>query len=731
MTTALFFALLIIGYFVYQNLLGRIKNLEKEVFDLKQTSNDKTPERKSQTELLNEEKDTFSEVRFENASPSPNIISEKIPKEKPEWQEQLTHFLKQNALSILGIITLVLGIGYFVKYAIDKDWIGETSRVLIGIFAGLGIAGTGFFLKKNYKIFSYILTGGGIAILYFTITMAFREYHLFSQNLAFAMLVLITILAVALAYFYDSESLIMISMIGGFSAPLMISTGQSNYPFLFGYLSLLNFGMLAVIALKHWKNLGWLNFVLTSAYFFYWIISEPQMASVLYFYIYYFIFSAVALLDYFRRKKLERFDILMLVLVNLSTLGGLLYVFKTLGYGPIILIPVSLALVNFSLLIRELKAKNSGIGYSVFAGLVISLLTFSVAVYFDSFIITSLWAVESCMLFFLWVKTGQQIFKRFFGLLFSLLMMAQMISWNHYFEDQGLKIIFNKVFLTTLLVDFSVLFNLFLIKCLKKDEIKESNPETFQLLNLAAFGLFYFTFLLEIYYIIQDLGSSKVTVILLVYSIYYGFSVLIIQDVLKLNSKYKKRLIYLIFLLFIAIAGYSSIISSVLIFAKSISFYGFYLLYLIPFIYLILKQLKDQDFINRDFNIRFLTFVLIFVICCEICNLYLFSWVEKLEDIANLKERFVIFYLPIIWTILAATIIYLGIRKNLAELTKCGFVLIGLMIVKLYTYDVWKMDNISRIIAFILLGLILLTSSFTFQRLTRMLKDLMEKEKKE
>ncbi len=730
MTTALFFALLIIGYFVYQNLLGRIKNLEKEVFDLKQLSNDKTPERKSQTELLNEEKETFSGVRFENVSPSPNIIPVKIAKEKPEWQEQLTHFLKQNALSILGIITLVLGIGYFVKYAIDKDWVGETSRVLIGIFAGLGIAGTGFFLKKNYKIFSYILTGGGIAILYFTITMAFREYHLFSQNLAFALLVLITILAVALAYFYDSESLIMISMIGGFSAPLMISTGQSNYPFLFGYLSLLNFGMLAVIALKHWKNLGWLNFVLTSAYFFYWIISEPQMASVLYFYIYYFTFAAVALLDYFRRKNLERFDILMLVLVNLSTLGGLLYVFKTLGYGPIILIPVSLALVNFLLLIRELNAKNSSIGYSVFAGLMISLLTFSVAVYFDSFIITSLWAVETSLLFFLWLKTGQLIFKRFFTILFVLLLAAQMISWNHYFEDLGLKMILNKVFLTGLLVAFSVLFNLFLIRYFKRADFRESHPDTFGLLNFSAFALFYFTFFLELYYHIQNFGSSKVTVILLIYSIYYLTFVVLIQDFFKLNSKFRRQLINLTLILFAAISLYSAVVSSVLILGRSLSFYIFYLLYLIP-LAIIFTKLRNQNFNEQAKKIRFPILVLTVVICCEISNLYLFISVAKFGDLPYLRERFVIFYLPIIWTVLAAAMIYFSIRKNLAELTKCGFVLIGLMIVKLYTYDVWKMDNISRIIAFILLGLILLTSSFTFQKLTRMLKDLMEKEQKE
>jgi len=730
MTTALFFALLIIGYFVYQNLLGRIKSLEKEVFDLKQLSNDKTPERKSQTELSNEEKETFSGVRFENVSPSPKIITEKIPKEKPEWQEQLTHFLKQNALSILGIITLVLGIGYFVKYAIDKDWVGETSRVLIGIFAGLGIAGTGFFLRKNYKIFSYILTGGGIAILYFTVTMAFREYHLFSQTLAFAMLVLITILAVALAYFYDSESLIMISMIGGFSAPLMISTGQSNYPFLFGYLSLLNFGLLAVIALKNWKNLGWLNFVLTSAYFFYWIISETQIASVLYFYLYYFTFSAVALLDYFRRKKLERFDILMLVLVNLTTLGGLLYVFKTLGYGPIILIPVSLALVNFLLLIRELKAKNSGIGYSVFAGLVISLLTFSVAVYFDSFLITSLWAVETSLLFFLWLKTGQLIFKRFFTFLFVLLIAAQMISWNHYFEDLGLKMILNKVFLTGLLVAFSVLFNLFLIRYFKRADFRESHPDTFGLLNFSAFALFYFTFFLELYYHIQNFGSSKVTVILLIYSIYYLTFVVLIQDFFKLNSKFRRQLINLTLILFAAISLYSAVVSSVLILGRSLSFYIFYLLYLIP-LAIIFTKLKNQNLNDQAKKIGFPIFILTVVICCEISNLYLFSSVAKFEDLPYLRERFVIFYLPIIWTVFAAAMIYFGIRKNMAELTKCGFVLIGLMIVKLYTYDVWKMDNISRIVAFILLGLILLISSFTFQKLTKMLKDLIDKEEKE
>ncbi|WP_238555316.1 hypothetical protein [Chryseobacterium sp. P1-3] len=52
------------------------------------------------------------------------------------------------------------------------------------------------------------------------------------------------------------------------------------------------------------------------------------------------------------------------------------------------------------------------------------------------------------------------------------------------------------------------------------------------------------------------------------------------------------------------------------------------------------------------------------------------------------------------------------------------------MVIKLYAYDVWQMDNISRISAFIILGIILLISSFTFQRLKNMVKNMVDKKEK-
>ncbi|PIR73622.1 MAG: hypothetical protein COU40_01425 [Candidatus Moranbacteria bacterium CG10_big_fil_rev_8_21_14_0_10_35_21] len=39
----------------------------------------------------------------------------------------------------IGIAALVLGVSFFLKYAFDQGWIGETGRVIIGILVGLSL----------------------------------------------------------------------------------------------------------------------------------------------------------------------------------------------------------------------------------------------------------------------------------------------------------------------------------------------------------------------------------------------------------------------------------------------------------------------------------------------------------------------------------------------------------------------------------------------------------------
>src|SRR6195952_3451855 len=112
-------------------------------------------------------------------------------------------FIGENLINKIGIAVLVFGIAFFVKYAIDQDWINKVGRVSIGLLCGVILIFFANRLRKNYHAFSSVLIGGGIAIFYFTIAFAFHQYHLIGQAAAFGIMVIITAFAVTLSILYD------------------------------------------------------------------------------------------------------------------------------------------------------------------------------------------------------------------------------------------------------------------------------------------------------------------------------------------------------------------------------------------------------------------------------------------------------------------------------------------------------------------------------------------------
>ncbi|MDN3693930.1 DUF2339 domain-containing protein [Chryseobacterium tructae] len=516
--------LIIVIAIIFNNLNTKIRKLEKEVSDLNSKINKKAPhteipqEAPLAKETIIPSQTQIHEPQRETITPDEN--TEHAPLIQKDWLHPVFEFLKQNILTVIGIFTLVLGIGYFVKYAIDKNWIGETARAGIGLCTGTIIILVGHFLRKNYKTFASIITGGGIAVLYFTTTIAFQEYHLFTQNTAFVITSVITAISIILSYYYKSEVLIIFSLIGGFTAPLMISTGESNYLFLFTYLTLLNIGMLAVAFLQHWKSVGWTAYVFTSIYLFYWTVDFPELLSVTFYLISYVIFYIFALLDYFRKDQLSVYDILMLALINCSSVIGLTYIFNELQYEPVIIFPLIFALVNTILLFREYGKRNFGTSFSVFAGITVSLITIAVALQFKTHLITSVWAIEASLLLFIWKKTGHKIFKTCFHVLFPLVIFAQIITWCEYFNAKDLNIIFNPVFLTSLVTIVSTGINLYLLKNNNKETNTEINPFFEDLITLASYGVIYTAVLLEIIYHINDMPWAVITSVGLLYSIF-------------------------------------------------------------------------------------------------------------------------------------------------------------------------------------------------------------------
>jgi len=169
----------------------------------------------------------------------------------------------------LGIVILVCGIGFFLRYSIQHGWIDETARVLMSAGAGIGMLIAGVrILGGKYRVFGQGLMGGGLVTLYFAVYAAANFYHLIQLPAAFAFMSAVTVLAGIVSVRYDSILTAVLGMIGGYATPLMLSTGEVNFPGLFGYLLVLGAGILAVCVWKNWPLVNGLSFVGTWSLFF-------------------------------------------------------------------------------------------------------------------------------------------------------------------------------------------------------------------------------------------------------------------------------------------------------------------------------------------------------------------------------------------------------------------------------------------------------------------------------
>lgn len=726
MIYSLIFVAFIVIIIMVSELTRKVRRLERELSDLR-----KKIDGHPYTETGHDPsvQPNLEDIRKPEAAPAPDTSSLETPAGKADRTSPAFEFLKQNALTLIGIFTLVLGIGYFVKYAVDRNWIGETSRAGIGFLTGAVLIVTSHFLRKNYRVFAEIIAGGGISVLYFTATLAFREYHLFSQNTAFAMMCLVTLICLLLSYYYDSETLMNVSLTGGFAAPLMISTGESNFLFLFTYIMILNAGMLVVSYLKKRKATGWLAFVLTTVYLFFWTMESADLKSIPFFLISYILFYCFALQDYFREGRLSSSSILLIVLVNFTTVTGTVFIFKQLQYSPAVIFPAGFALMNAVFVYREFSRKNPGIAFSAFAGIAVSLLTVAFALQFRTHLITSCWAVEATLLLFIWKKTRFPVFRTCFAILCPLVFAAQLVTWSGYDDAAHLAVIFNPVFLTSMVTVATTIVNMLLLKEGKTSRRKQGVYE--KTFPVAAYGLIYTSILLEIIY--QTSGNPEILVFSfsLLFSLWYLFILLLFRKRTGIGPVAETILLYLFFILTIintSIAG-TGLVSEVLLGKTGAVLYGLYLLYCFPLVYLIMRILPDSGFYRLRSSYWLLSLTAITAASFELYHLYILLNAESATEAKVSGYYFSLLYLPILWAVLASILIYKGLKSDAPEYGKAGFALVGLTIIKLYLYDVWRMDHVSRIIAFIILGIILLCSSFLFQRLKKMISHMMEKNK--
>ncbi|HLG24680.1 MAG TPA: DUF2339 domain-containing protein [Candidatus Nanoarchaeia archaeon] len=197
----------------------------------------------------------------------------------------------------IGIISIVLGVAFFVIYAIQNKWIGPTGQVALGALAGISLIVAGdFFYRKKYYNYGMTIVGGGFAIIYFAMFAAYRFYSLLPLTADVGALTLIMIGTVFFSVKYNSKIIAAEAFFLGYIVPLLTSSVNT---FFLMYAVALTAGLTALAYFKNWKILGAGGIAAMYITHIFWLDNysgtDKNLLNIVFLFVYLLMFTTVAL----------------------------------------------------------------------------------------------------------------------------------------------------------------------------------------------------------------------------------------------------------------------------------------------------------------------------------------------------------------------------------------------------------------------------------------------------
>lgn len=321
-----------------------------------------------------------------------------------------------NWFNRIGVLAIFLGVAFFLKYAVDNDWIGPTTRVLIGVAIGVLFLVGGERLRKRYASYAYGLTGGGIAVLYASIWFASsKRYGLISSTEAFALMVVVTVTASLLAARYSALPIAVLGLIGGFLTPILLSTGIDNETGLFGYIAVLDAGVLLLAYSKQWRSLNYLSFIATILMFAAWMETwyDPSKlrTTIIFLSVFFIIFALLAVLYNVVNRRATGWLDLAMVFSNALLYFGTSYALledkyhSRLGLFAVLVAAFYLGLGYFT----YRRDREDKLLVFTFLGLGFLFSVLAVPIQFEQHWITMGWAVEGAVMTWIGLRASDRV----------------------------------------------------------------------------------------------------------------------------------------------------------------------------------------------------------------------------------------------------------------------------------------------------------------------------------
>lgn len=336
---------------------------------------------------------------------------------REEKRRDLESMVGGSWFNWIGIIAVTLGVGFFLKLAFDKQWVGPAGRVTIAALVGFVLLYLGDRLRaRGMKSYAYILSGGGVLVLYLSVFAAYNLYHLIGQPTAFLLMAAVTTTAVLLSVRLNALPVALLGLVGGFLTPLLLSTGVDNEVGLFTYVALLDAGVLAVAYFKRWRSLDLASFVGTVAMTLGWAFTffEPGKVWTTLFFLslFFLLYSLLAIFHNVLPGRPTRWFDVALALANATFYFGLSYL-MLIEAGFDHATPAAqafLACVFFTGLFYTTWrwSPDDLLLRYCYVGAAATFLTVAVAIQLELHWVTMAWAVEALMLTWVGVRSGEK-----------------------------------------------------------------------------------------------------------------------------------------------------------------------------------------------------------------------------------------------------------------------------------------------------------------------------------
>jgi uncharacterized membrane protein len=316
----------------------------------------------------------------------------------------------------IGIIAVTFGVAFFLKLAFDNQWIGPGARVALGAAAGLALLLVAERLRRRgLRSYAFVLSGGGVLILYLSDYAAYNFYQLVPQPVAFLLMALMTTTAVLLSVRLNALPVAVLGLVGGFLTPVLLTTGVDNQVALFTYVALLDAGVLAVAYFKRWRSLDFLSFagtlLMTLAWAFSFYRREKLATTLAFLTVFFVLYSLLAVFHNVLPRRRSRWFDVALTSANAGFYFALSYLLL-LDAGFERATPASQALLIsafFATLfyLAWSRCREDRLLAYAYVGASVTFFTIAAAIQLDLQWVTIAWAVEGLMLTWVGINSGE------------------------------------------------------------------------------------------------------------------------------------------------------------------------------------------------------------------------------------------------------------------------------------------------------------------------------------